>query len=169
MLPLASWFFQSALRTLLRAIFTVYTSINNLNNLYISSKNEHSSPHTDTRLRQLSIKTSKRSDTYKFFQNWLRVSAMLIKSLSMALKKNCFMILMIICEYFAYLLYCLNQRFNIDLLTFKNSILFKLRRSSCFGISKTLKKCIYLENIIVYIRSFNAWFFINYDLINDIF
>ena len=71
-------------------------------------------------------------------------------------------------------IYCLNRRFNIDLLTCKNSILVKLRRSSCFKnksvyeISKTLKKCIYLENIIVYISSFNALFFINYELINDI-
>ena len=103
-----------------------------------------------------------RSDTYKFFQNWLRVSTMLIKSISIALKNNCFMILMILCEkfIFPYLIYCLNQGFNIDLLTCKNSTLFKLRRSSCFKnksvyeISKNLKKCIYFENIIVYLISF---------------
>ena len=68
-----------------------------------------------------------RSDTYKFFQNWLRVFTMLIKSISIVLKYNCFMILMIICEYFnfPYLIYCLNGRFNIDLITCKNSILCK--------------------------------------------
>ena len=88
--------FKSALRTLLRAKFTVSTSINNLNNLYIEG-NEHSSPHTDTRPPELLIKLV-RSDTYKFFQNWLRVHTMLIKLISIALKNNFFMILMIIYE-----------------------------------------------------------------------
>ena len=144
-------------------MLTVFTSINNLNNLYISSKMSiaHRTQILDYVSYQLKLV---RSDTYKFFQNWLRVSTMLIKSISITLKNNCFMILMIICEkfIFLYLIYCINQRFNIDLLTCKNSILFKLRRSSCFKnksvyeISKTLKKCIYLENIIVYISSFNA-------------
>ena len=39
-----------------------------------------------------------RSDTYKFFQNWLIVQITLIKLISIALKNNFFMILMIIYE-----------------------------------------------------------------------
>ena len=37
-----------------------------------------------------------RSDTYKFFQNWLRVSNSLIKGISIAFKDNYFMVLIIL-------------------------------------------------------------------------
>ena len=37
-----------------------------------------------------------RSDTYKFFQNWLRVATMITKWISIALKDNFFIILMMI-------------------------------------------------------------------------
>ena len=36
-----------------------------------------------------------RSDTYKFFQNWLRVATVLTKLITIAFKDNFFMILMI--------------------------------------------------------------------------
>ena len=38
------------------------------------------------------------SDTYKFFQNWLRVHTMITKWISIALKDNFFIILMMIYE-----------------------------------------------------------------------
>ena len=57
--------------------------------------NDHSSPQSNKRVRQLLIKLV-RSDTYKFFQNWLRVPTFLIKGKNIALKDNYFMILMIL-------------------------------------------------------------------------
>ena len=46
-----------------------------------------------------------RSNTYKFFQNWLRVVTMLKKLISIPFKDNYFMILMIIYEKYLFLDY----------------------------------------------------------------
>ena len=85
-------YIKSALRTLLRAILILSTIINNLNNpIYQPGMSiDHPILIQDYISYQFKLV---RSNTYKFFQNWLRVHTSLIKHISIAFRDNYFMLL----------------------------------------------------------------------------